>query len=223
MAVQDICFRHRIETKIKGMGKRIGIYLAGMIFVSLGIVLCAKCGLGVSPISSLPYVFEAIVPVTFGQLTMIFHLINIGLQLLLVKKIWNIRVLLQIPVAVLFGQLIDLLKNMIRIDQTNLLLQYLALILSIFFTALGMVCMIEMDLVQNPPDGLVKLISEKCGAGLGRVKIMYDVTMAVLSGIIGMVFLGKLRGLGIATVVSAVLVGRCVSGMQRGISKRSMV
>ena len=55
---------------------RLMIYLAGIFMVSLGIVLCKKSELGISPISSVPYVLEYIVPVSFGTLTMFFHLAN---------------------------------------------------------------------------------------------------------------------------------------------------
>lgn len=197
------------------MLKRIGIYLAGMAFVSLGIVLCAKCRLGISPVSSLPYVFEAVVPLTFGQLTIVYHLVNIVLQIFLMKEIFNMKVLLQIPVAVIFGWMIDILKNVIVFDSGRILYQILALIFSVLFTALGMVCMIEMNLVQNPPDGLVKLISEKSGTELGKVKIIYDITAAGLAGIVGIVCLGELRGLGAATIVSAVFVGRTMSYIKK--------
>lgn len=201
------------------MIKRVSIYLTGMVFVSLGIVLCAKCGLGVSPVSSLPYVFEAVVPLTFGQLTIIYHIINIAIQLFLLKELYNIKVLLQIPVALIFGWLIDLIKSMIIFDSTKLLYQIPALILSVLFTALGMVCMVEMELVQNPPDGVVKLISEKGKAELGKVKVLYDVASAGSAALVGIVCLGEVRGIGIATLVSAVFVGRMVTFIKRSIVK----
>ena len=43
------------------MRKRVFIYLLGIFFVSLGIVLCKKCNLGISPISSITFVLEEIV------------------------------------------------------------------------------------------------------------------------------------------------------------------
>ena len=92
--------------------------------------------------------------------------------------------------------------------------QVTVLIFSIFFTALGMVCMIRMDLVQNPPDGLVKILSQKTGRELGRIKILYDAACVVISAALGHAILGEMRGMGIATVVSAVFVGRTVTWMK---------
>lgn len=65
---------------------RLGIYIAGIILVSLGIILCVKCELGVSPISSVPYVLGYVTPLTFGTLTMLFHFCNSMIQYVLEKN-----------------------------------------------------------------------------------------------------------------------------------------
>ncbi|MGN1193343.1 MAG: YitT family protein [Dorea sp.] len=201
--------------KLQGYMRRFFIYFVGLVLVSLGIVLCKKCNLGISPISSIPYVLEDVLPFSFGTLTMLFHLVNIFLQLALIREIWNVRILLQVPVAFLFGQVIDLLQRCVNFNNEVLIYQWIALILSVFFTALGMVLMISMNLVQNPPDGLVKVISQKTEKELGRVKIIYDITSVVISVMIGLIFLGKVKGMGIATIVSAIFVGRTVTWLKQ--------
>lgn len=190
--------------------KRFGIYFSGMISVSLGIVLCAQCGLGISPISSIPFVIKEISFLTFGQLTMLFHLINIFLQMILLKRFRDVKLLLQISVAFLFGYLIDLIKSMLMIDQSNLFMKIMALILSIFFTALGMVMMVRMDLVQNPPDGCVKAIAAVLSKEFGDIKIIYDIGCVLIAILIGMIFLRQPFGMGIATLASAIFVGKTV-------------
>lgn len=90
-------------------------------------------------------------------------------------------------------------------------MQFFALGLSIFFTALGMVMMVRMDLVQNPPDGFVKLAAEIFKKEFGSVKVLYDVVCVIFTLSIGMVCLKQPYGMGIATIASALLVGRTVS------------
>lgn len=46
------------------MIKRYGIFLIGLTFMSLGIVLIIKSALGTSPISSVPYVLSLALPFT---------------------------------------------------------------------------------------------------------------------------------------------------------------
>lgn len=201
-------------------GKRIAVYIGGMVSVSLGIVLCAQCGLGISPISSIAFVSKEILPFSFGQLTMLFHLMNILLQMLLLQTVTDKKLLLQIPVAFIFGWLIDLIKIMITIDQNQILLQLLALACSIFFTALGMVMMVKMDLIQNPPDGLVKCLAVVWEKEFGHVKIFYDIACVAVSIVMGMLFLHRPYGMGIATIVSALFVGKTVIWIQTMVKKR---
>lgn len=200
-------------TKIYHTSIRLGIYIAGIWIVSLGIVLCKKCGFGISPISCIPFVLEKIVPLSFGMLTMIFHLVNTFLQAVL-KKSLDIKLLLQIPVAFLFGWVIDLLQQCLTIPSDQVLLRVLALVFSVFFTALGMVCMVGMNLVQNPPDGTVKSISARYHKDFGKVKIGYDLTCVIIAVALGLIFLHRPAGIGIATLVSAIFVGRTVSWLR---------
>ncbi|MCD7886382.1 MAG: DUF6198 family protein [Clostridiales bacterium] len=190
------------------------IYLAGIFLVSLGIVLCKKCNLGISPISSIPYVLEELVPLSFGTLTMLFHFVNIALQLILTRKLLAPKILLQIPLAFVFGCVIDWLQELVVFDGTILLYQVLALAGSIFVTALGMVCMINMNLIQNPPDGFVRQLSQQLQTELGTVKIVYDCSCVVIATVLGLVLLGRAKGLGVATVFSMLLVGRTVTWLQ---------
>lgn len=202
--------------EIKWIG-RLLIYLAGIVTVSLGIVLCKKCNLGISPVSSIPFVLEDVTGLSFGTLTMLFHFTNTALHLVLVKKLWDVKILLQIPIAFLFGIVIDAMQRLVNFDGTVLGYQWIALICSVFFTALGMVCMISMNLVQNPPDGLVSQISRKTGRELGKVKIGYDIACVLASALLGMVFLKRVKGIGVATIVSAFFVGKTVTWMFRHI------
>lgn len=188
---------------------RLLIYIAGIVFVSLGIVLCKKCGFGISPISSIPFVLEAAIPLTFGTLTMLFHLANTILQMMMAREI-TVKYLLQVPVAILFGQVIDLLQFFIVPDTSAFLSAVLYLVGSIIFTAIGMVLMINMHLVQNPPDGFVYLLSLRTGHGLGRDKVLYDSACVVISIAIGLMLYGNLYGMGAATILSAIFVGRLI-------------
>ncbi len=199
--------------------KRIMIYLLGILLVSTGIVLCKKCNLGISPISSVPFVLEKIVPLSFGTLTMLFHFVNITIQLILEKKC-NVTILMQVPLAFVFGIVIDFEQRLIQFDNTFLLYQVISLILSVLFTAAGMICMIDMNFIQNPPDGVVRKISQITGRELGKVKICYDVICAVIAILIGILFLKRIEGMGVATIVSAIFVGKTVTWMRRFVYRK---
>ena len=189
---------------------RLLVYLLGIVCISLGIVLCKRCNMGISPISSIPLVLESIVPVSFGVLTMFYHFANTILQMIISKKVTPM-LLLQFALGALFGQIINFFQFLLNFETSSIPVELLLLALSVFFTALGMVLMLNMKLVQNPPDGFVRLISEKTGKELGTIKVIYDVCCVVISVSIGFIFLHQLRGFGLATIVSALCVGRLVT------------
>ena len=190
---------------------RILIYCLGLVTVCLGIVLCKKSALGISPISTVPYSLEQAVPLTFGQLTMCFHFFNTVIQLIMNrdrKQIW--KLLMQVPVAFAFSVVIDWLGEIIRIDSSVIGWQIASLIVSVPVAALGLLLMVHMDLFQNPPDGTIKAISAHSGKELGTVKNLYDCSCVVLSIIISLALYHRIVGFGVATVVSALGVGRFV-------------
>lgn len=195
--------------------KRITIYIMGILFVSLGIVLCKKCGMGISPISSIPFALVYVTPLTFGNLTTLFHFANTALQIIFTKKWFDPKLWLQVPLAFVFGWVIDGFNYFVVIDDSILFNQIFALIFSIFFTALGMVCMLGANLIQNPPDGTVKQLSIMMNKEVGTIKIGYDVTCVLISVIVGLVFLNKIEGFGVATIVSAIFVGKAISWIQK--------
>lgn len=199
--------------------KRVLIYVIGILFVSLGIVLCKKCGMGISPISCIPFVLADATSLTFGNWTTLFHFGNIVLQMILVKKLLDLKLWLQAPLAFVFGWVIDWLNQLILIDDSVLLWKIFALVFSIFFTALGMVCMLDMNLIQNPPDGTVKQIGILSGWDFGIVKITYDVICVFVSALISLMSLHRIVGLGIATVASAIFVGKAIQWIRFIIEK----
>lgn len=203
------------QEKEVSLYKRSLIYVIGIFFVSLGIVLCKKCGMGISPISSIPLVLSYATPLSFGILTSLFHFVNTALQMILSKKMRDVKMWLQIPLAFVFGWVIDWLNGMIRLENPVLLLQIVMLIGSVFFTALGMVCMLDMNLIQNPPDGTVRQISILLGKDLGTVKIGYDLVCVISSVLLSIVFLERVEGFGLATIISAIFVGKMIGWIRQ--------
>lgn len=197
---------------------RTSVFLIGIVLVSAGIVLCKKSGLGISPISSIPFVMEELLPLSFGTLTMLFHFLNTLIQIVLEQTELS-KKLLQIPLAFVFGSVIDLIQKILCVDITYWFWQIFALCGSVIFTAFGMICMLSADLVQNPPDGTVKVLSRRFHIELGKIKNGYDVICVICSVAIGICFLKKIKGFGVATIVSAIFVGRCITWMQAGMQK----
>ncbi len=198
---------------------RLAVYALGVASVSLGIVLCRKCGWGISPISCIPLVLASATSLSFGTWTTLFHFANTAAQMALGRRAGDVRLWLQVPLALAFGVLIDFLGSVVAVNQANVACRVAALTGSVLLTALGMVLMVDMDLVQNPPDGTVKCLAELAGMELGTMKVAYDVACVAAALALGLALLGRVEGIGVATLVSAVLVGRTV-GWARALGAR---
>lgn len=195
---------------------RVAIYIFGLALLSLGIVLSKKSNLGIAPVSTIPLVGEKLLPLTFGQATMVFYLINIALQCILCpQRSGYVKILLQIPAAYVTSLIIDLYQQVIPLEGTTPGNQLLLLILSVPLIAFGMVLVVHMELMPNPPDGTVRIISLRTGKELGTVKNIYDICCVLVSTVLSLLVFRRLYGFGVATVVTALLVGRFVRVFSR--------
>ncbi|NLC95950.1 MAG: hypothetical protein GX675_00040 [Erysipelotrichaceae bacterium] len=65
----------------------------------------------------------------------------------------------------------------------------------------GVYFSVNMHLIMNPPDGAVHELSAALKKDFGKMKIIVDVGMVILSSIVSLLFLNKIIGIGIGTVV----------------------
>lgn len=199
--------------------QRVILYIAGAFLLGFGIVLCVRCEMGVSPINSVPYVASQLVPLSLGTLSIIFYLINIVAELILSDRKQYIKILLQLPVSLLFGLVIDLWDAVLPFAG-GVFMRIIFLCGSLFFTAFGIMLIVAMHLVPDPPTGAVQVISRAVAKPMGSVKIVYDCSCVVISLLIGIIGLHRIVGFGVATIISAVCVGRILSLLQNTIGKR---
>lgn len=192
---------------------RILLYIVGAILLGFGIVLCVKCEMGVSPINSIPYVATHLVPLSLGTLSIVFYLVNIAAELLLSERKRYISILLQLPVSLLFGVVIDLWDALLP-SAGNLVMQIVCLCGSLFFTAFGIMLIVTAQLVPDPPTGTVQTISRVTKKPMGSVKIVYDCTCVLISLLLGLLGAHRVIGFGLATIASAICVGRILALLQ---------
>ncbi|WP_281700061.1 YczE/YyaS/YitT family protein [Cetobacterium somerae] len=193
---------------------RITSYILGIIFLSLGIVLAVKSQLGISPISSLPFILSHLTQIDLGIFTTIFFIIFIILQMCFnksfkIEKLLFLQFLFSLALG-FFVSKITLIFNSLHIPE-NLLIKYLFLGSSILTVGLGLTLILLPNFVPGAPEGLMLIISKKFNIPFPKVKIMFDISMVLLASLISFIFLRTVHGIGIGTILSAILVGKVVS------------
>lgn len=216
---QENVHMHVGREEMKSLVSRLPLYVVGVFSLGFGIVLCVKCGLGVSPINCIPYVLSNIWPLSLGLFTIVFYLVNMAISVMLSERKRYLGIALQLPVALVFGLVIDMWNALLPAAGTAGM-KLLCLVGSLVFTAFGIMLLVATDLVPDPPTGTIESISRFTKKKVGSVKVAYDCCCVIISLLIGLLVAHQNIGFGIATIVSALCVGKLLALMQKTVGKR---
>lgn len=189
-------------------------FILGVAINSFGVAFITKAALGTSPISSVPYVLDLAFPPTLGEFSFIFNALYIILQIVLLRRDFKPIQLLQFVVNIVFSLLIDVSMNLLYwLNPTVLPLQLVSLLAGCVILALGISIEVAPNVITVPGEGIVRTIAGVAQKPFGTVKVCFDVTLIVCAVVLSFVFFGRLNGLGLGTLVSALLVGRICNVM----------
>lgn len=190
---------------------RILFYALGLIILSFGVTLNTKTDLGVSCIVSMPFSISSIWNLNFAWTTFAVYTVLVLIQFPIRGKKSRLTDLLQIPFALIFSVFLDLFDMTVDIGTPALWLRYLYLAAAIVCTAVGAAMTVNAKLVPNPADGLAAAVGDAFRKDMGFGKNFIDITSVCITCIIGLVFAGKIAGVGIGTLAAMILVGRCIA------------
>lgn len=191
-------------------------FAIGVAINSFGIAVITKAALGTSPISSVAYVLDLAFTPTLGEFTFAVNLLFIVLQVALLRRDFQPIQLLQLVVNLVFSALIDVSMSALSwFSPTGLVAQLAALIAGCAVLAFGIAVEVAPNVIVVPGEGAVRAISSVSGRPFGSCKVAFDVTLVAIALALSLAFFRGVRGLGVGTVVSALLVGRIVNLVNR--------
>lgn len=190
---------------------RLIVFLIGLIFLSLGVVLVIKSNLGVSVATSVPYIISLyFTKISFGQWNYIVHGLVLILLIIILRKI-RLRYLLSFIVAFLFGVTIDLFTFLLRnLELASILARIGIFIFGTVIIAIGIAAFMKSDYPILPFDTFVKEICIEKDLDVGKFKTKFDLVCFSTSLVLSLVFFKKIVGLNIGTLVSALVIGSMV-------------
>ena len=222
---------------VLGFTKRLLIYLIGLLIIALGINISKMSGLGISPVSSIPGVLNAIWPqLTLGTMVIIVYCFLVLSQVIVLRRDFKLTNILGVPVAIVFGWMVDLvgidpkafghlLLNFPKPQGYIMQLVYLAA--SIIIIGVGVFTYLKPQLVPMPAEGLAMAISQKTEKPFGNCKTAVDVSLISIALIMQIIFLGGLSSFASGTAVvregtilSAICVGQVVKLIRNIINKK---
>lgn len=209
----------KVTRKIKeeNYGVRLVIYLIGLFIMTLGVSMSVKSNLGVSPVSSIPYTITCITGLEMGKATILFHIVLVALQILILRKAFKIKNLLQVVVGVVFGYYTTFSNYLFSFLSTpdNIIVRMMLMLGSTVLIAVGIFFYLPADIIPLAGEGAMKAVSDKTHIIFNKVKIGFDVTMVLISLVACLIVLKAFGSVGIGTVVAAVLVGAILGVINR--------
>lgn len=198
------------------------VYVCGILFLSCGVVMNARTGLGVAPMSTVPYLMYIIEGLSFGTASFVVYCVFVVAQLLLVRYP-DVKILLQIPVSLLFSVFIDVPDIwLFPFTATGLIDGLVMLVIAVSFTALGVTLIVSARLVPVAPDGMVQTLSQVFHCEFCKAKYFFDGSCVCIALVYGLVRTGAVVGIGIGTVAAALLAGGICTFWGRLLNRRLM-
>ncbi len=190
----------------------------GLILVAVGVALSIKSDLGTAPISCPPYVVNlSNGKFTVGQYTMMMHAIFIITQVILLRKNFKLRYLMQIPAALVFGLLTDAaIMAFDWIDVSAYIPRMILCILTVIVTALGVSLEVIGGAWMLAGEQTTAALAEVSGKPFSQVKIAFDVFLVILSAIFAWIVFNNPLGDGHnnvireGTLILAIFTGLCM-------------
>lgn len=186
-------------------------FALGTFFIALGVALMEKGGLGMSMVTSQSYIISLAVPfLTFGMADyMLQGLLLIGYYIIVRGFDW--KNILSFFSAFIFGVVLDGIMWVMRDLQAATLVQrILFFAMGMLINSLGVALFFQTYLPLQVYELFVTGIVERFGWKLHRVKTCFDMCCCLSSVILSLVFFGKLRAIGVGTVVCALFSGTLI-------------
>lgn len=200
--------------------RKIVTFTASMIVTSFSAVIATRANLGVSPITSIPYVSSIVIPTDFGAAVFTFNLVFFLLGIIIMRRDYKPLYALCIVFALVFSTMCDVYDSFLPyIDGSDYLMGWVFEIISAVTLAFGIALSALSSLTMLPADFFTRFVSTLYGFNFGYTKLVLDGIFVVITLIIGLVFLGRIEGIREGTLFLIIAVGPLLNVCMRLLTK----
>lgn len=207
-----------MESKITFRGE--AALVLAVIINSFGVVLMLYSGAGISAISSVPYAFSEVLPkLSLGTWTYIFQGLLV-LTLMIMRKKFVPSYMFSFVVGFVFGELLDFYEWWIKILPYTIPMRIVYFIVSYLVICVGIALSNRCGLPIIPTDLFPRELSDITGVRYSRIKIGFDITCLAVTAGLTFFCLGRIKGLGIGTILAAFTMGKGIALIGELIDKK---
>ena len=193
--------------------------LAGVMMISFAITLMVKADLGISTISSLPYVLSVAFPqISFGIWNPIFHVALLIVLVVITKRI-KTGYAISLLMSAAFGLVLDMFGRLLSPLPVDMEFRLLYAVASYVVMCFAISLMVNSKVPLMAVDAFINDLTQHYHVTFRRLKTIFDITCLALSAIFSFLFVGELVGIGIVTIVMAFITGSGVHLATRILNK----
>ena len=199
-------------------------YIIGLLLLALGTALMSVGGFGVSMVVAPAYILHLKLSPTlpffsFGMAEYLLQAIVLTMMMCMLRQA-KICYLFTIVTAVLYGFLLDAAMALMALLPQSLLASQI-----LYYCTGALLCAFAISLLLRsylPPAAyelLVKEAAAKFQKPIAKVKTVYDCVSLLLSLCLSLVLFGSVQGIGIGTVICAILNGMLIQFFTKATDK----
>ncbi|MDR2834276.1 MAG: hypothetical protein LBV67_11225 [Streptococcaceae bacterium] len=164
------------------MLKKIMVVLPMVGLVATGVAFSLKASIGLGPFDALVALLSSLVGMQVGTMVIIFNCLMILLQMLLLGKKFKKFQLLQVPLVLVLGNIVNfVLYNLLGdFEPSSYVVRFVLFIAGVTIIASGVGVVMAIDLVPFPIEGACLVFSQKFGGKFSVIRQLADVVVIVL-------------------------------------------
>lgn len=140
--------------------------------------------------------------------TLVFNIFLVILQVILLRRNFQLQNLLQLPIIALFSFFIDLTMSLLGFMQPETYaMKIVSLIVGCLILGFGVFMEMVANVAMLPGEATVRAVSDVFSTDFGKTKIAFDSSMTVIAAILSFIMFKHLDGVREGTIVAAILVG----------------
>lgn len=201
--------------------KRFLVMIIGLIVTALGLAVCVRADLGISPITTLAYALNRAFPtLSLGTFVFFQHIVFFILTVVLLRKDFKPFQLLQLPCSFLFGYFVDFWEILLRgLVFHSYIARILLLLVGCVIVGLGFSLSFTSRVALEANTAFLNAFSLRIGKPYSTLKTLTDVLIVVMAAVVGLIFLRAIVGIREGTVVAALIVGPIAGFFNKRLAK----
>ena len=187
------------------------LLVIAMLLNSLAVTLMIKADFGISPISSIPYVLSVAFPaISLGTWNAVMQCFWLLLTMLIIRK-FKPGYLFSFVLAFLFGFMLDGWTAMMAGWPLGIGWRLIYYAVGFGFMATGIACFLLCGTPVLPYDAVPRAFVLEKGLSVRKARTGFEIISLIMSLTLSLLLLGRVIGIGVGTVVSALFMGTLAS------------